>query len=84
MLSEKQNSARAAPILAFGTRTRRGGGVRLALKLVRCKFHASAADGFGGAIATRGGVSTQAERCVFAANTDYCVLQLERYGRIRP
>ncbi len=39
---------------------------------MRCEFQANTAARFGGALATRGGVSTDAERCGFAANTDYC------------
>ena len=57
-------------ILAFGARPT--GGARLALRLVHCEFQANTAARFGGALATRGGVSTDAEHCDFAANTDIC------------
>ena len=57
-------------VLAFGERP--AGGARLALRLVRCRFEANTAPRFGGALATRGGVSTEAEHCDFAANVDSC------------
>ena len=57
-------------ILAFGARP--SGGARLELRLVRCVFAANTAARFGGALATGGGVSTEAEHCEFAANADSC------------
>ncbi len=57
-------------ILAFGARP--AGGARLALRLVRCRFEANTAGRFGGALATRNGVSVDAEHCDFAANSDSC------------
>ena len=57
-------------IQAFGARP--SGGARLSLRLLRCRFEANTAARFGGALATRGGVSTDVEHCDFAANGDSC------------
>ena len=68
-----RNSAPAGDggaILASGARAI--GGPRLALRLIRCHFEGNTAARYGGALATRGGVSTEAEHCDFAANADVC------------
>ena len=78
-----RNSAPAGDggaILAFGARPT--GGPRLTLRLVRCRFEGNIAFRFGGALATRGGVSTEAEHCEFAANADSCTAAAPLVGAV--
>jgi hypothetical protein len=57
-------------INAAGDRTGAAAGRRLELQLERCSFEGNVADRWGGAVATRSGVSIAARGCTFRANTD--------------
>ena len=57
-------------INAFGQRNTNG--ARLAITLWHVTFKANAAARFGGALATRSGVSVSARACAFLADTDRC------------